>query len=240
MACGSSRRRRRWRGRASYEQLCPRNARASGASAGCNAIRDGFTLGEPEYLEGKPLYRLHDLTARSDDTVIVTEGEWCADALAKAGVLATTSGGADSAGSADWRPLAGRRVTIWPDNDEAGWRYADAVASVLRELDSTVRVVDVDALALPRKADAVDWLAGNADATAADIAAPPTVEATQRDETGKAGATPLNSSANSPAGDGASRCEYGGGRFELAKSGVSFIGTDKDGRVGAAARVAGR
>ena len=42
--------------------------------------------------------------------------------------LATTSGAADSAPKADWRPLAGRDVTIWPDNDEAGQRYADAVA----------------------------------------------------------------------------------------------------------------
>ena len=36
------------------------------------------------------------------------------------GLLATTSGAADSAAKADWRPLAGRDVIIWPDNDEAG------------------------------------------------------------------------------------------------------------------------
>ena len=46
---------------------------------------EGYTLGEPEYPDGKPLYRLHDLATRPDDPVIVCEGEWCADALAKAG-----------------------------------------------------------------------------------------------------------------------------------------------------------
>ncbi len=84
----------------------------------------GYELGEPDFPDGKPLYRLNDLAARAQDGVMVVEGERKADALAKVGVLATTSGAADSARKADWRPLAGRGVTIWPDNDEAGQRYA--------------------------------------------------------------------------------------------------------------------
>lgn len=136
-------------------------------------------LGEPEYIEGKPLYRLHDLTARPNDTVIVVEGEWCADALAKAGILAITSGAADSAGKADWQPLAGRTVVIWPDNDDAGQRYADAVKSVLLALDCMVRVIDIDALSLPHKGDAVNWLAENPSATFADVRALPTISAEQ-------------------------------------------------------------
>ena len=136
---------------------------------------DGYALSEPDYPEGKPLYRLHDLAARPDDPVIVCEGEWCADALAKAGALATTSGAADSAAKADWQALAGRRVTIWPDNDEAGRRYADAVAAALRALGCTVLIIDVVALDLPPKGDAVDWLAAHPDATAAEIAALPIV-----------------------------------------------------------------
>ena len=35
---------------------------------------EGYTLGEPEYPEGKPLYRLHDLASRPTDPVIVVEG----------------------------------------------------------------------------------------------------------------------------------------------------------------------
>ena len=75
---------------------------------------EGYTMGEPEYPDGKPLYRLSGLTTRSDEPVVIVEGEWCSDALAKAGVLTTTSGATDSAGKADWRPLTGRTVVIWP------------------------------------------------------------------------------------------------------------------------------
>ena len=141
----------------------------------------GYTLGEPDYPEGKPLYRLHDLATRPDDAVIVCEGEWCADALAKAGALATTSGAADSAGKTDWRPLAGRTVTIWPDNDEAGQRYAEAVADALRAQGCGVRVIDVAALNMAPKADAVDWLATNPGATATDVLALACTEAPWRD-----------------------------------------------------------
>lgn len=140
---------------------------------------EGYTLGEPEFPYGKPLYRLHDLATRPADPVIVVEGEWCADALAKIGTLATTSGAADSAGKTDWQPLAGRSVTIWPDNDEAGQRYADAVADALLALDCSVRLVDVATLNLPPKGDAVDWLAANPNATAVNIGALPTIERPQ-------------------------------------------------------------
>jgi 5S rRNA maturation endonuclease (ribonuclease M5) len=139
----------------------------------------GYTLGEPEYPDGKPLYKLHDLASRPDDVVIVVEGELSADALAKTGTLATTSGAADSAEKADWSIMAGRRVRIWSDNDEAGKRYGEAVAGKLRGLGCTVRMVDVAALNLPPKGDAVDWLKANPAATLADIAALPTVEALQ-------------------------------------------------------------
>ena len=44
---------------------------------------EGFELGEPEYPNGKPLYRLQELATRPHDPVIVVEGEWCADELAK-------------------------------------------------------------------------------------------------------------------------------------------------------------
>ena len=144
----------------------------------------GYALGEPEYPKGKPLYRLRDLTARSADPVIVCEGEWCADALAKAGALATTSGAADSAGKTNWEPLAGRTVTIWPDNDEAGQRYADLVRASLQGLGCTVRTIDVAELHLGPKADAVDWLAANPGSTPADVLGLPCLEVKSRDESG--------------------------------------------------------
>ena len=130
-----------------------------------------YDLSEPMYPHGKPLYRLHDLATRRDDVVIVTEGERKADRLAAIGLTVTTSGSADSAGAADWKPLVGRDVLIWPDHDEAGQRYAAAVAAALAPLGCTVRVLDVAALGLQAKGDAADWLALRPDATAGDVLA---------------------------------------------------------------------
>ena len=128
-----------------------------------------YDLAEPGFLDGKPLYRLHDLAMRHDEVVVVTEGEHKADKLAALGLLVTTSGAADSAGKADWGPLAGRDVMVWPDYDEPGQRYAQAVAAALVPLGSSVRVVDVAVLGLEVKGDAVDWLAAHPSASAQDV-----------------------------------------------------------------------
>jgi hypothetical protein len=130
----------------------------------------GFAIGEPKFPNGKPLYRLHGI-ANSTEPVFVCEGENTCDALDTIGIVATTSGGSSSADSADWAPLAGRKCIIWPDNDEAGARYAQAVADKL-----SASVLDVSKLGLSDKGDAVDWLAENPDATASDVLALPTVE----------------------------------------------------------------
>ncbi len=53
----------------------------------------------------------------------VSEGEKAADTAQRIfpdHVAVTSPGGAKAAGKADWGPLAGRRVVIWPDNDEPG------------------------------------------------------------------------------------------------------------------------
>jgi hypothetical protein len=135
-----------------------------------------WRIGEPVFpATGKPLYRLPELLAQPDAEVWIVEGETCADALRECGVLATTSGSADSAGSADWKPLAGRSVTIWPDHDDAGRRYADAVADKLRALDCVVKRIDTAPLELPEKGDAVDWLQDHPEATSNDLRALPVV-----------------------------------------------------------------
>lgn len=140
----------------------------------------GYKLGEPDFPEGKPLYRLHDLATRQNDPLFIVEGETCVDVLADLGVLSTTSGAADSAGKADWRPVAGRSVTIWPDFDEAGARYADEVEEQLRLLGCDVRRVDVDTLGLTAKGDCVDWLKRHPEATVEDVLALPTVDVEER------------------------------------------------------------
>jgi hypothetical protein len=53
-------------------------------------------------------------------SVFVVEGEKCCHALHDIGIVATTSpGGAGKAEHADWSPLAGKTVYLWPDNDPA-------------------------------------------------------------------------------------------------------------------------
>ena len=133
-----------------------------------------FKLGEPQApAGGKLLYRLPELLADPAAVVWIVEGEACADALAKLGKVATTSGGATSADGADWEPLRGRSAIVWPDHDGPGVKYADAVAGRLRALGCDVQCVDVAALNLPDGGDVVDWLAaGGGDLDALPLATP--------------------------------------------------------------------
>ena len=107
--------------------------------------------------EPRPLYRLTDLAhARR---VYVVEGEKAADAARSIGLVCTTSPhGAESAGKADWSPLVGRDVVILPDHDDAGRKYAGAVAGILGRLDppATVRVVELPGL--PEGGDLFDFV----------------------------------------------------------------------------------
>lgn len=88
-------------------------------------------------IEGqRPLYRMHEILARPDAPVIVTEGEKAADAatvLFPEMIATTPPNGAQSPHRADWTPLAGRQVIIATDNDEPGARFGDKVALLLRE-----------------------------------------------------------------------------------------------------------
>ena len=64
----------------------------------------------------RPLYHLADLAGAA--LVVVAQGERAADAARSIGFAATTSaGGAEAPRLTDWRPLAGKRVVILPDND---------------------------------------------------------------------------------------------------------------------------
>ncbi len=131
----------------------------------------GYELGEPDFPNGKPLYKLDRIAANPDAAVWIVEGEKAAGALTKLGAVATTSGGAQSAAAADWTPLRGRECIAWADNDDAGVEYMDAVAAILQGLDGKLSTVDVDALALPPKGDAWDWAHAHPQATLADLEA---------------------------------------------------------------------
>ena len=76
----------------------------------------------------RPLYNQQGMAAT--DTVVLVEGEKCAQAAIESGVVATTAmhGAHAPIEKTDWSPLAGKHVLIWPDRDKAGWDYAMAAA----------------------------------------------------------------------------------------------------------------
>jgi|ERR1035437_167841 hypothetical protein len=82
----------------------------------------------------RPLYGLDRLAARPDAPVIVCEGEKATDVatnLFSDFVCVTSPNGAGSPHCADWMPLQGRRVIIWPDHDDDGRKYAAGVAQLV-------------------------------------------------------------------------------------------------------------
>jgi putative DNA primase/helicase len=79
----------------------------------------------------RPLYGLQRLAKRPSAAVVICEGEKATDAATRLlpNLVAVTSpNGSKSASNADWSPLRGRTVTVWPDADTPGLEYANAVA----------------------------------------------------------------------------------------------------------------
>jgi putative DNA primase/helicase len=90
----------------------------------------------------RPLY-----WARRDASaeVLVVEGEKAADAAAAlfpAHAVATWPSGCKALDKADWQPLRGRSVALWPDADAVGREAMAKLASRLLILGCTVRVLD--------------------------------------------------------------------------------------------------
>jgi putative DNA primase/helicase len=96
----------------------------------------------------RPLYGLDELARRPDDWVLVVEGEKTADAareLLPSYVVISWPGGANAAHSAEWKPVAGRKVLLWPDADTPGIECMDKLAALLADpkgLACHVRIVD--------------------------------------------------------------------------------------------------
>lgn len=110
----------------------------------------------------RPLYNLPALA--SAVPVYVVEGEKAADAANSLGLVATTSPhGAKSADKADWTPMAGKEVIIFPDNDPPGEKYAQDVAYILRALTPAPTVKIVTLPDLPEHGDIVDFIAAHRD-----------------------------------------------------------------------------
>lgn len=109
----------------------------------------------------RAIFNLHLLAKHPDAPVLVVEGEKAAEAASDLfpNWVVTTSGSSTSARGADWSPLAGRRVAIWPDADEPGRRYAADVCLAARAAGAEpVGIVELPN-DLPNKWDLADLMA---------------------------------------------------------------------------------
>lgn len=93
--------------------------------------------------------------------VIVVEGEKCVRALTKVlgegWAAVTCPGGAKSGLRADWSPLSGKAVYVWPDNDEPGLVFGQEVADVVSRLPGCrLFLLDPAKAGLGPKEDAAD------------------------------------------------------------------------------------
>lgn len=107
----------------------------------------------------RPLYGLDKLAkAAPDAPILLVEGEKTTDAaqaLFPGHVCMTWMGGSNATGKADFSPLAGRNVTIWPDNDAAGIKAAAELVGILNSHDTEARIV-YPPDCLPEKWDLAD------------------------------------------------------------------------------------
>ncbi|MDX5496906.1 MAG: AAA family ATPase [Wolbachia endosymbiont of Nomada fabriciana] len=115
---------------------------------------------EPEI---RPLYNIPGIL--KSDKVVLVEGEKCAEVLIEKGITATTAmfGANAPIDKTDWTPLKGKHIIIWPDNDEAGNKYAKNAEKKLLELG----VASLATLRIPpdklRSWDAADAVQENID-----------------------------------------------------------------------------
>lgn len=126
---------------------------------------DGFILKEPDFKavfsQGngkKPLYALSRISTLKDQPIYVVEGEQKADYLNSIGLYATTSGGCQSVTKTDLSPLFGQKIIVWPDNDEPGLKFLDALHDGLIDTRTSISVIKTDELNLDAKDDVMDWV----------------------------------------------------------------------------------
>jgi hypothetical protein len=161
----------------------------------CARYPNGRTAWVPKHATApRPLYGLNRLAANPALPVLVVEGEKATDAaqaLLPGWVVVTWSGGGSAAEKADWAPLRGRQVAIWPDHDKPGHKAAALVSKNV----PGATTVDVAAAAQAlgweigpvtdsHGQDLADLPSEGAAQLAALMATPPTVETAAKKETG--------------------------------------------------------
>lgn len=131
--------------------------------AQCSPQHGGWVKSRPV---GKmPLYNRCRIAPA--EAVVVVEGEKAVHALTDIGIVATTAPmGAGKANQADWTPLTGKTVYLWPDNDpvdektgeSTGEKHMREVQALLEPLGCKLHWLDNRLMNLPPKGDAVDFI----------------------------------------------------------------------------------
>lgn len=113
----------------------------------------------------RPLYNLPEVLRSA--SVVVCEGEKAASALIAQGIPATAvMGGCNSPlERTDLEPLRGREVILWPDNDDAGRKFAASFALAVQDIAASVRMIE------PPEGVAKGWDAADAVADGLDVGA---------------------------------------------------------------------
>lgn len=86
-------------------------------------------------LSNRPMYNLYSLVKRPEVPVLVLEGEKACDAAQERFpeyVCVSWSGGTGGVAKTDFSPLAKRKVTLVPDNDDAGIKAMVKVATLVK------------------------------------------------------------------------------------------------------------
>lgn len=183
------------------------------------------------------LYGLDLLSARPAAPVLVCEGEKAADAarlLFPEFVCVSWPGGSNAVDKADWMPLAGRDVTLWPDLDEPGTTCVAKLAGILSALPAppaTLYQVNPHAFGLSAKGDDAADLLGWDSARCADVCTNTiwrVAASESKPEKLEAPAAKAVKPSKASAPESVQRTCY-----SLEVGGVYFTDTDRDGNQGA-------
>jgi hypothetical protein len=113
-----------------------------------------------DFGEGRPLYGQEKLVKHPTKPVLVIEGEKVADSAQKLfpdHVVMSWPGGAEEVEKADWGPLLGRNVSIWPNQAEAGLKAAQHIESALQGINGKYGLrADIAIVDLPKDLP-VNW-----------------------------------------------------------------------------------
>lgn len=113
----------------------------------------------------RPIYGLDRLTANPNKQILICEGEKAADAaqaLFPGMVAIAWPGGAQSCSRVDWSPLKGRKVVLWPDNDEPGITAMGKLCERLQNI--AIEIKGLRVTDMPPGWDAADWTPDMGDA----------------------------------------------------------------------------